>query len=133
MTVELERTKQFYAGISPEELCDCDPCQNYYRTVKTACPQLTAFLAERGAEADKPMEVVWYVEKEHTVTCSGMYVLCGSVDKNWKTTLDGADAFISPGFPTPRGVEEPYFVLEAGPYTLNWNLEKPFEEAFPEK
>lgn len=133
MTVDLERTRRYYAGIDSKDLCDCDPCRNYYRTVRSACPELTAFLAEHGAEADKPMEVVWYVEKENTVTCSGMYVLCGSADPEWRAALDGAEAFISPSFPTPAGVEEPYFVLEAGPYTLNWNLEKPFEEAFPEK
>lgn len=130
MTVDLERTQAYYAGT--DNRCGCDPCQNFYRSVKQVCPELTAFLAARGADAEKPLEVLWYVEEKHAVLCNAMYVLCGNAEKDWKTTLDGAEVFVSPSFP-PTGAEEPFFVVEAGPYRMNWILEKPFEEAFPEK
>ena len=130
MMIDVERTRAYYAGT--DNRCDCDPCQNFYRSVKSCCPALTAFLAERGADAEKPLEVPWYVERRHTVTYNAMYVLCGTVEADWETVLDGVPVFVSPGFPS-TGAEEPFFVVEAGPYTLDWILEKPFEEAFPEK
>lgn len=128
MNVDLKRTKRYYADV--DNGCSCDPCQNYCRAVRRACPELTAFLAEQGAAADQPLEVLWYSEKKNSVTCSALYVLCGTVEPGWTQPVDGAELTEARHFPDARA-EAPFFVLNAGPFTLDWILEKPFEEAFP--
>lgn len=129
MTVDIPRTRAYYDSIGEGNLCDCAPCRNFYRIVQSRCPELTAFLAQYGADAAKPLEAVWWEEggPEH-MTYAPMYVLCGSVPPDWHITLDGAEIRVTHSFPTPAGAEAPFFVLDAGPFPLDWALDEPYPE-----
>lgn len=120
MTVDIPHTRAYYDSLRETDLCGCEPCRHFYKTVKTRCPELTAFLARYGADAAKPLEAVWWEEggPKH-MTYAPMYVLCGTVSPDWRISLDGGEGRITSSFPAPAGVEEPFFVLEAGPYLFD--------------
>ena len=45
-SVDIEKTKEYYRTYS--DLCDCDPCRNFYKTIQGYSTELTAFLGQFG-------------------------------------------------------------------------------------
>ncbi len=58
MRVDREKTAAYYAG-HVSMPCGCEVCRNYYRQIGEAYPALTGYLAKLGADALRPLELIW--------------------------------------------------------------------------
>ncbi len=119
MKVDAEKTRQYYRKIGPGALCDCNDCKNYYARVKAACPAAAEYLAELGAEIEKPLET-----SPREPDADGMmeyracqYVVLGSCEESYHHTVDGVEVRRARFYLT-TGVQEEHFVLELSPIRL---------------
>lgn len=119
MRVDREKTAAYYAG-HVSMPCGCEVCRNYYRQIGEAYPALTGYLAKLGADALRPLELIWDDPHAGQVTYMGcQYVVLGSCPADFSQTVDGVPVAVCAAHPD-AGVDEPFFVLEFGPVTLKY-------------
>ena len=53
MNVNITKTKEYYAKITDSELCGCDYCRNYRLQIKSALPEVAAYLDSLGIDIKK--------------------------------------------------------------------------------
>ena len=44
MKADIEKTRDYYRNLGPENICGCDYCQNYCACVKAAYPEVARYL-----------------------------------------------------------------------------------------
>ena len=123
--MDKERTRAYYAALGPEDLCSCAACRNFSSRVREAYPDSAAFLDGMGADIAKPHES-WSLElREGELEYPEVqYVILGSVGDFRPTEISGVRFGLADAWP-PTGLEEPHFVIEAGPFRLEWPGEAP--------
>ncbi len=52
MQIDIQKTKEYYQ--SNLEVCNCDACQNYIKSVAEAYPELITYLKSIGIDYKKP-------------------------------------------------------------------------------
>jgi len=120
MPVNIERTRQYYDHLTEADLCSCAYCRNYIREIKTACPELAAWLSNIAVDIEKPFEVIPIGPADGTMYYSGVqYVVLGTVDDFKETSVAGVQVFITDSHPMTDITEE-HFVIETSSILLRW-------------
>ena len=56
MGLDIEKTREYYKSIKPEDLCGCAYCKNYRLQIKEAYPLVADYLDALGIDIEKPHE-----------------------------------------------------------------------------
>lgn len=108
-----------HSSFALQSHCTCGYCENYYRSVEAAYPELRPFLEQFAVELQGPSEMYPF---EPTLCLVGYKV--------WGQTLQfGREPMMAGGVPVmavPR--EEGLFLLEVGEMSLPWVLEEDMDE-----
>lgn len=116
--IDLDKTKEHSSFVLSEH-CTCGYCENYYRAVKLAYPELKGFLKQFGLEIDGPVEMY---PIEPTLYLAG-YRVTGRI------VQAGVGPMMVDGVPiTAQPQEDRYFLLEAGEMPLPWVLQEDMDE-----
>lgn len=116
--IDWERTTE-HSSFACHEHCTCGYCENYYRAVETAYPNLSEFLGRFGANIQGPVEMY---PIEPTLYLSG-YRIFG------KVLRAGAAPFMVDGIPVMPDIRDgERFMLEVGEMELPWVLEEDMDE-----
>ena len=116
--VDMEKTKEHSSFVSSEH-CTCGYCENYYRAVNPAYPDLKGFLLRFGVLIDGPSEMY---PIEPTLYLAG-YRVFGRIEQF------GAGPMIVNGIPvTPEPVDDAHFMLEVGQMPLPWVMAEDMNE-----
>ena len=114
--MDIERTKQYYAKLTEEDLCRCDYCRTYVREIRNASPRLTEYLSSLGVDIEKPFEVIPLDETaEYMEYLAVQYVVIGSAEGFEENALEGMDVLITDSHPMTN-IEEDHFVIEIVPH-----------------
>ena len=124
MKANIEKTRAYYRILGPENICDCDYCQNYCARVKTAYPEVARYLDSLGVDMEKPFEILLPEPMEdgslEYPICQ--YIVFGSCLEGFTHRIGDVTFGRSDCHPSTK-VEEEHFVLDLYPIHL------PFEEA----
>ena len=116
--VDLEKTAEHSSYVSSEH-CTCGYCENYYRTVEVAFPELKPFLARFGVLVDAPSELYPIAP---TLYLSG-YRVTGEIRQFGSSPMMAGAAPVM-AEPSEGGT----FLLEVGEIPLPWVLEEDMDE-----
>ena len=56
MKADIEKTRDYYRNLGPENICDCAYCRNYCARVKAAYPEVAWYLDSLGVDIEKTFE-----------------------------------------------------------------------------
>lgn len=101
-----------------QDHCTCGYCRNYYLGIDHAYPQLRAFLALFGLDAEGPAELMPF---EPTVYLAVYRVYGSVIDK-------GEDGFLYENIPVSFQEQEGMLFLLVGELELPWVLEEDMDE-----
>ena len=114
--MDIEHTKEYYARLAEEDLCQCEYCRTYVREIRTALPRLAAYLGSLGVDIEKPFEVIPLDETaEYMEYMAVQYVVIGSAEGFEETAVEGMDVFVTDSHPMTN-IEEAHFVIEIVPH-----------------
>ena len=115
--MDMDRTKEYYARLTEDDLCQCEYCRTYVREIREAMPRLAAYLNSLGADIEKPFEVIPLDETaEYMEYLAVQYVVIGSAEGFQENTLEGMDVSVTDSHPM-TDIEEDHFVIEIVPHT----------------
>ena len=116
--VFVEETRE-HSSFSASRHCTCAYCENYYRSVDTACPGLRPFLERLGADIEGPVEMYPF---EPTI-CLISYRITGRILEY------GLGPVMVDGVPIlPIQEEGQQFKLEVGEMELPWVMREDPDE-----
>ena len=120
--MNLEKTEKYYRTLKEEDLCDCIYCRNYYRNVRNAYPELTAYLAGMGIDIEKPFEAMPLEPYEGMMEYSGVqYIVMGDASDFHEADVSGVHIEIAGSHPMTDIAEE-HFVIEISPVIMKWTV-----------
>ena len=115
--MDIEQTKEYYARLTEDDLCQCEYCRTYVREIRKALPRLAAYLGSLGVDIEKPFEVLPLDETaEYMEYLAVQYVVIGSAEGFEENVLEGMDILITDSHPM-TDIEEEHFVIEIVPHT----------------
>ena len=116
--IDYEKTAEHSSFISSEH-CTCAYCENYYRTIQEAYPELKPFLKQFGILIDAPSEMY---PIEPTLYLSG-YRVTGEILQfgNGPIMVGNAPVVAEP-------VDDAHFLLECGEIPLPWVMPEDMNE-----
>ncbi len=118
MDTNIEKNKIYYAQLPKDALCDCIYCQNYYTQVKTAYPEVAAYLLSLGIDIEKPFETSPLEPENGNLTyCVCQYIAFGSCADDYYHKIGNVAFRKSTSYPF-TGITEQHFVLDLAPITL---------------
>ena len=116
--MDMDRTKEYYARLTEDDLCQCEYCRTYVQEIREAMPRLAAYLNSLGADIEKPFEVIPLDETaEYMEYLAVQYVVIGSAEGFQENTLEGMDVSVTDSHPMTN-IEEDHFVIEIVPHPL---------------
>ena len=116
--MDIEHTKEYYARLTEDDLCQCEYCRTYVREIRKALPRLAAYLGSLGVDIEKPFEVLPLDETaEYMEYLAVQYVVIGSAEGFEENTLEGMDVSVTDSHPMTN-IEEDHFVIEIVPHPL---------------
>lgn len=116
--MDIEHTKEYYARLTEDDLCQCEYCRTYVREIRKALPRLAAYLGSLGVDIEKPFEVLPLDETaEYMEYLAVQYVVIGSAEGFQENTLEGMDVSVTDSHPM-TDIEEDHFVIEIVPHPL---------------
>ena len=113
MQVNIAKTRQYYLSLRQEDLCDCTYCCCYCNQVRTAYPNLAAWLDSLGIAIEKPFEASALEPDENGFLEYGVcqYVVFGSCPDDYRYEIDEVQLRRSLSHPA-TGIVEQHFVLD---------------------
>lgn len=119
--MNIEKTRQYYAGLTDGDVCDCAYCQNYVHEIKAAYPDLAAYLETLGVDIEKPFETMPVdAENGQMLYCGVQYLIMGTRDGFEETSVGSVRVSITDSHPATN-IEEDHFVIEISSLYLKWN------------
>ena len=119
--MNIEKTRQYYARLTEEDICSCAYCRNYIRKIRSSYTDLAAYLDKMGADIEKPFEAIPVGPVDGMMFYSGVqYVLMGVSDDFQETLLGDVRIFLTDSHPMTE-VKEDHFVIEISPIYLKWD------------
>ena len=119
--MNIEKTRQYYAQLREEDLCDCAYCRNYMKEIRSSYQDLAAYLDTLGIDIAKPFETVPVGPVGDQMFYSGVqYVIIGSAEDFQETAVGDVSVTIAESHPM-TDIEEDHFVIEISPVYLKWN------------
>jgi len=117
------KTKKYYEALPPEDVCQCECCQNYVRQVRSAYPLVADYLQGLGVDIEKPLET-WPLESEENGEIDYLdvqYVVLGSRVGFRKTKISDVCIEIAESHP-PTNIRDAHFVIQADRVRLKWQI-----------
>ena len=120
MLVNAEKTRAYYAALREEDLCDCAYCRNFRREMAGAYPEVAAYLATLGVEAEKAFETSPLEPEDGFLPyCGCEYVVFGHCEEDYFHEIGGVTVRPTAFYPR-TGLMEAHFVLSVSPICLPW-------------
>ncbi len=126
LNVDLEKTKAYYNGVQPSDLCDCEGCRNYRARVRQAYPQMAQYLDSLGIDIEKPFHVSYADlpnEPDTLLYISCCYAAFGECGPDFSRQIDGL-VLTRAGACPDSGVDEPHIELQIVELKLPFQEEK---------
>ena len=119
MNVDVFATRDYYNSITDSTLCDCGYCRNYRLQVKSALPEVTAYLDSLGIDIEKTFETSPLEPDENGMLeyCDSQYIAFGNCDPEYRHRIGDVEFRIATSYPS-TGIEQEHFVLELFPVHL---------------
>ena len=121
MNVDVSATRDYYNTITDSALCNCSYCRNYRLQIKSAFPEVTAYLDSLGIDIEKPFETSPLEPDENGMLeyCGCQYIVFGSCDPEYHHRIGDVEFRIATSYPS-TGIEQEHFVLELFPVQLKF-------------
>ena len=121
MNVDVSATRDYYNTITDSALCNCSYCRNYRLQIKSAFPEVTAYLDSLGINIEKPFETSPLEPDENGMLeyCGCQYIVFGSCDPEYHHRIGDVEFRIATSYPN-TGIEQKHFVLELFPVQLKF-------------
>ena len=121
MNVDVSATRDYYNTITDSALCNCSYCRNYRLQIKSAFPEVTAYLDSLGIDIEKPFETSPLEPDENGMLeyCGCQYIVFGSCDPEYHHRIGDVEFRIATSYPN-TGIEQKHFVLELFPVQLKF-------------
>ncbi len=120
MQANVEKTRAYYAALREEDLCGCAYCRNFRRELARTYPELSAYLAALGVEAEKAFETSPLEPEEGSLAyCGCEYVVFGRCGEDFPQEIGGVTVCPTQSHPD-FGMGEEHFVLSVSPIRLPW-------------
>lgn len=114
--MDIEHTKEYYARLTEDDLCQCEYCRTYVREIRKALPRLAAYLGSLGVDIEKPFEVLPLDETtEYMEYLAVQYVVIGSAEGFEEISTEDMGIFVTDSHPM-TDFEEAHFVIEIVPH-----------------
>lgn len=122
MNVNIDQTRDYYRLLDSESQFDCNYCINYRLQIKTAYPDLAAYLNTLGVDIEKPYETSPLEPDENGFLeyCCCQYIVFGSCPSDYHHQINDVVFRLAASYPG-TGIEQEHFVLEFYPIQLRWN------------
>ena len=119
MNVDVFATRDYYNSITDSALCDCSYCRNYRLQIKSALPEVTAYLDSLGIDIEKTFETSPLEPDENGMLeyCDSQYIAFGNCDPEYRHRIGDVEFRIATSYPS-TGIEQEHFVLELFPVHL---------------
>ena len=119
MNVDVLATRDYYNSITDSTLCDCGYCRNYRLQIKSALPEITAYLGSFGIDIEKPFETSPLEPDENGTLeyCGCQYIVFGNCDPEYHHRIGDVEFRIATSYPS-TGIEQEHFVIEFFPVQL---------------
>lgn len=121
MYPNVSKTRAFYLTLSETDLCSCDYCRSYRAQIKSAYPDVTAYLASLGVDIEKPFETS-PLEPDESGTlnyCACQYIVFGQCAPDYHHKIDHVEFRKAVSYPS-TGIAEEHFVIEFFPIRLKY-------------
>ena len=124
--MDIEKTKEYYAGMRREDCCTCAYCQNYIDEVKAAYPELDAYLQSLGVDIERPFELFIPLEEDdgqNFLFYGVQYLICGTSDSSVEKEIGDNVIQITTDHPTPT-YEGECFIIDCAPIKVKIRRDK---------
>ena len=119
--MDVQRTSDYYAHLTDDDLCQCATCRNYMMRIKAAYPRVAEYLKTMGIDIEKPFEAMPLPPcPDGTIEYMGVqYIVIGTDEGFAETAVSGVNIVMAESYPY-TDIEEEHFVIELAPITLKW-------------
>ena len=119
--MDVQRTIDYYAGLTADDMCQCATCRNYMQRIKKAYPLVAEYLQTMGIDIEKPFEAMPLPPcPDGTIEYMGVqYIVMGTDDGFKETAVGGVNIVMAESYPF-TDIDEDHFVIELAPITLKW-------------
>ncbi|WP_461815671.1 hypothetical protein [Faecalimonas sp.] len=122
MNVNVHQNIAYYSHLPEKALCDCVYCKNYYSQVKSAYPEVAAYLLRLGIDIEKPFETSPLEPQNGYLTyCCCQYIAFGSCSDTFYHKIGNVEFRKATSYPNTH-ITEQHFVLDVWPITLKANF-----------
>ncbi len=123
--MDIEKTREYYAGKTRENVCSCAYCKNLVDEIRQAYPEFAEYLSAFGVNIDIPFEVMlpldpvdgymdyWGVE----------YLICGNSCGFENTTVGDISVCVTDSHPDAKYKGE-HFIILAGGFHIKCRYDK---------
>lgn len=111
--LEKEKTIEYYKNDALRDHCTCSKCEIYYKEIKQRYPELAEYLAELGADIERPFEAPSFgmSDTHNYEQYYAWYIIIGECDDNYARKLGNLTIHKASHYPGTN-VTEQHFVLE---------------------
>ena len=119
MNANIELTQEYYRSLDIRSLCGCNYCKNYRLQIKTAYPEVSAYLNKLGVDIEKPYETSPLEPDENGMLeyCCCQYIVLGSCEPEYYHRIGDVEFRVAISYPG-TGIEQEHFVIEFSPICL---------------
>lgn len=119
LNVDVPATKDYYNSITDSALCDCSYCRNYRLQIKSALPEVAAYLGSFGIDIEKPFETSPLEPDETGMLeyCGCQYIVFGNCDPEYHYGIGDVEFRVATSYPS-TGIKRDHFVIEFFPVQL---------------
>lgn len=124
--MDIDKTKEYYAEMKREDVCDCIYCQNLIDEVKQAYPEVAAYLLSLGVNIERPFEVFLLIEDHDNGYMDYpivQYLMVGNSSDFKKTKVGNIEIDICDCHPSATYKGE-YFIIYAETFHIKCRYDK---------
>ena len=119
--MDVQRTIEYYARLTDDDLCQCATCRNYMLRIKAAYQEVAEYLQTMGIDIEKPFEAMPLPpHPAGTIEYSGVQYIVMGTDAGFEpSAVGGVNIEMAESSPY-TDIDEDHFVIELSPITLKW-------------
>lgn len=123
--MDIEKTKEYYAGMKREDICNCIYCQNLIDEIKQAYPDVAEYLLSLGVDIERPFEVFLPDDPvdgymDYPIV---QYLIAGDPDDFKETTIGDIKIGITDSHPAAT-YKGKHFIIETGEFHIKARYDK---------
>ena len=119
MQADIAKTAAFYRALTEDSLCSCTYCRSYRAQIKSAYPEVAAYLDSLGVDIEKPYETSPLEPDEHGMLdyFACQYIVFGQCASDFHHKIGDVEFRKATSYPSTSIAEE-HFVIEFFPIRL---------------